>query len=80
MEYEKSKIKAERHYGNPIDDYDRARALGAFACPSDYGLPTLAQWANPRLSVGSDWRFDINMIDRWSSEQTALSAQHPKGS
>jgi excisionase family DNA binding protein len=34
----------------------------------------------PGFRVGSDWRFDINMIDRWSSEQTAVSAQHPKGS
>jgi excisionase family DNA binding protein len=34
----------------------------------------------PGFRVGSDWRFDIDMIDRWSSEQTAVSAQHPKGS
>jgi excisionase family DNA binding protein len=34
----------------------------------------------PGFRVGGDWRFDIDMIDRWSSEQTAVSAQHPKGS
>jgi excisionase family DNA binding protein len=34
----------------------------------------------PGFRVGSDWRFDIDMIDRWFSEQTAVSAEHPKGS
>jgi excisionase family DNA binding protein len=32
----------------------------------------------PGFRVGSDWRFDLAMIDRWSFEQTAVSAQHPK--
>jgi excisionase family DNA binding protein len=34
----------------------------------------------PAFRVRSDWRFDINVINRWSSEQTAVSPQHPKGS
>ena len=34
----------------------------------------------PGFRVGGDWRFDIDMIDRWRSEeeQTAVSARYHK--
>jgi excisionase family DNA binding protein len=34
----------------------------------------------PGFRVGSDWRFDTEMIDRWSSEQAAASTRRLKGS
>ena len=34
----------------------------------------------PGFRVGSDWRFDTEMIDRWSSEQAAASTRPLKGS
>ena len=34
----------------------------------------------PGFRVGSDWRFDTETIDRWSSEQAAASTRPLKGS
>jgi excisionase family DNA binding protein len=36
----------------------------------------------PGFRVGSDWRFDLDAIDRWSSEreQAAVRARHHKPS
>ena len=36
----------------------------------------------PGFRVGSDWRFDLDAIDRWCSEgeQAAVSARHHKPS
>jgi excisionase family DNA binding protein len=34
----------------------------------------------PGFRVGSDWRFDTEIIDRWSSEQAAASTRRLKGS
>jgi excisionase family DNA binding protein len=34
----------------------------------------------PGFRVGSDWRFNTEMIDRWSSEQAAASTRRVKGS
>ena len=34
----------------------------------------------PGFRVGSDWRFDTETIDRWSSEQATASSRPLKGS
>jgi excisionase family DNA binding protein len=34
----------------------------------------------PGFRVGSDWRFDIDMIDRWRSEGEQATARRHKGS